>query len=157
VTGGRARALLAVIVTLVLGGAILGVGQGGDGGGSTAGSTAASGSGAAGGSGGAGSGGDAAVRALGVLGQDGRRAFQDEGCGGCHRLADAGTSGRIGPDLDAVLSDEDEAEIRESIVEPQAEATPGFSDSLMPDRYGEQLSAKELDALVKYLAAATKG
>jgi cytochrome c oxidase subunit 2 len=83
--------------------------------------------------------------------------FGDEGCGGCHRLADAGTNGRIGPDLDAVLTDDDEAAIRASIVDPQAEATPGFPGSLMPDRYGEQLSAQDLDALVKYLAAATKG
>jgi cytochrome c oxidase subunit 2 len=167
-TGGRVRALLAVLVTLVLGGAILGIGQGGDGGGGAGTSTATeSGSGSAGGAGTGGSGGEdgsggggtagaEAVRALGVLGERGRRTFEDEGCAGCHRLADAGATGRIGPDLDAVLTDQDEAKIREGIVDPQAEATPGFTGAQMPDRYGD-LPAQDLDALVKYLAAATKG
>ncbi|WP_022926864.1 c-type cytochrome [Patulibacter americanus] len=173
-TGGRVRALLAVLVTLVLGGAILGVGQGGDDAGSGSGTTAATqsgaggdgGSGEANGSGGEGGSGDAdggggadgasAVQALGVLGGRGRKTFEDEGCAGCHRLADAGATGRIGPDLDAVLTDQDEAKIREGIVDPQAEATPGFTGAQMPDRYDE-LPAEDLDALVKYLAAATKG
>jgi cytochrome c oxidase subunit 2 len=169
-TGGRVRAVLAVLVTLVLGGAILGVGQGGDGG-SGSGTTAATESGADSGSGSGEAGADAgganaggadgangasAVRALGVLGERGRTTFEDEGCAGCHRLAEAGATGRIGPDLDAVLTDQDEAKIREGIVDPQAETTPGFSGSLMPDRYDE-LPAEDLDALVKYLAAATKG
>jgi cytochrome c oxidase subunit 2 len=162
-TGGRVRAVLAVIVTLVLGGAIVGIGQGGDSGGSGSGTTATSRTGAGGASdGGAdGSGGQeagaSAVQALGVIGERGRRVFDDEGCGGCHRLADAGSDGRIGPDLDAVLTGQDEARIRESIVDPQAEATPGFDGAQMPDRYGDQLSAEDLDALVKYLAAGAKG
>lgn len=166
-TGGRVRAVLAVLVTVVLGGAIVGIGQGGDSGGSEgsgSGTTAATGTVAGGASSGAeasGSGGQdagaSAVQALGVLGERGRRVFDDEGCGGCHRLADAGSNGRIGPDLDAVLTGQDEARIRQSIVDPQAEATPGFDGAQMPDRYGDQLSAEDLDALVKYLAAGAKG
>lgn len=165
-TGGRVRAVLAVLVTLVLGGAIIGVGQGGDDAGSGSATTAAtqSGSGGGGDAGGSADGGDgadgaggaSAVQALGVLGERGRSTFEDEGCAGCHRLADAGATGRIGPDLDAVLTDQDEAKIREDIVDPQAEATPGFTGAQMPDRYGD-LPAEDLDALVKYLAAATKG
>jgi cytochrome c oxidase subunit 2 len=170
-TGGRVRALLAILVTLVLGGAILGIGQGGDDAGGGSGTSAATrpgsgGDGRSGGDGdseaggadasGGGSGGASAVQALGVLGERGRATFEDEGCAGCHRLADAGATGRIGPDLDAVLTDQDEARIREGIVDPQAEATPGYTGAQMPDRYGD-LPAEDLDALVKYLAAATKG
>jgi mono/diheme cytochrome c family protein len=30
----------------------------------------------------------------------GKKVFMDSGCGGCHTLKDAGTSGQVGPDLD---------------------------------------------------------
>ena len=50
----------------------------------------------------------------------------------------------------------DEAFIEESIVDPSAEVTEGFSDGLMPPNYGDTLQPAELDALVKYLAEVTK-
>jgi cytochrome c oxidase subunit 2 len=87
---------------------------------------------------------------------DAKALFTDTGCGGCHALADAGTSGGVGPDLDETLADADEAFIRESIVDPSAEVAQGFSDGLMPPNYGDQLTPGELDALVGYLAEVTK-
>src|SRR5262245_52990245 len=42
------------------------------------------------------------------------------GCGGCHTLADAGTSGTTGPDLDKFLKGKDKAFIRQSIEDPGA-------------------------------------
>lgn len=30
----------------------------------------------------------------------GKQVFMDAGCGGCHTLADAGTNGQVGPNLD---------------------------------------------------------
>lgn len=30
----------------------------------------------------------------------GKKVFADAGCGGCHTLADAGTNGQVGPNLD---------------------------------------------------------
>jgi cytochrome c oxidase subunit II len=86
---------------------------------------------------------------------DAKALFTESGCGGCHRLADAGTNGGTGPDLDETLAERDEAFIEESIVDPSAEIAEGFSDGLMPKRYGDQLTPPELDALVKYLAEVT--
>src|ERR671930_275436 len=39
-------------------------------------------------------------------------------CGSCHTLADAGTTGQTGPDLDKVLKGKDAAFIKESILDP---------------------------------------
>jgi cytochrome c oxidase subunit 2 len=87
---------------------------------------------------------------------DGKAIFTEAGCGGCHALADAGTNGGTGPDLDESLAGDDEAFIEESIVDPSAEIAEGFSDGIMPPNFGDTLQPAELDALVKYLAEVTK-
>jgi cytochrome c oxidase subunit II len=92
----------------------------------------------------------------GAAAPDGKTVFTDAGCGGCHTLADAGTTGGTGPNLDEVLADKDEAFIRQSIVDPSAFIAPGYSDGLMPPNFGDTLQPAELDALVKYLAEVTK-
>jgi len=85
---------------------------------------------------------------------DGKELFasaaQPTACGSCHTLADAGTTGTTGPNLDEVVPDRDEAQLRQSITEPDAEVAEGFSPGLMP-RYGESLSEEQVDALVDYL------
>jgi cytochrome c oxidase subunit II len=85
---------------------------------------------------------------------DGKTLFTDaaqpQACDSCHTLADAGATGTTGPDLDEVLADLSEEQIRESIVEPDAEVTEGFAPGLMP-RYGDTLSQEQVDALVEYL------
>jgi cytochrome c oxidase subunit 2 len=85
---------------------------------------------------------------------DGKAIFTDTGCNACHTLADAGSSGTTGPDLDKVLAGKDADFIHESIVNPSAELAEGFQD-LMPKDYESQLSPEELDALVNYLAEVT--
>ena len=99
---------------------------------------------AAGGEGGGGGGGET----------DGETLFTDaaqpQACDSCHTLADAGATGTTGPDLDEALADLSEEQIRESIVEPDAEVTEGFAPGLMP-RYGDTLSQEQVDALVEYL------
>jgi cytochrome c oxidase subunit 2 len=87
----------------------------------------------------------------------GRAVFADAGCGACHALADAGTSGGVGPDLDDALQGRDEAFIRTSIVDPEAEIARGFSPGIMPPNFDETLTPEELDALVGYLAEVTQG
>jgi cytochrome c oxidase subunit 2 len=72
-------------------------------------------------------------------------------CGGCHKLADAGTAGGVGPELDKVLKGKDAAFIRQSILQPDAQIAPGFDKGIMPPNYGQLLSKPEVDALVKYL------
>jgi cytochrome c oxidase subunit II len=73
-------------------------------------------------------------------------------CGTCHVLADAGTAGEVGPDLDEVLPGKDADFIHESIVDPNAEIAQGFArPSAMPGNFGESLSQQQLDSLVEYL------
>jgi cytochrome c oxidase subunit 2 len=72
-------------------------------------------------------------------------------CGSCHRLADAGTVQEVGPDLDNVLPGKEADFIRESIVNPNAEITPGYQPDVMPGNFGELLSDQQLDSLVEYL------
>src|SRR5918999_2496995 len=87
-------------------------------------------------------------------GTDGKTLFTDAAeptaCGSCHTLADAGTTGTTGPNLDDTLAGQSEEEIRESIVDPEAQITEGFQPGLMP-RYGDSLSEEQVDALVQYL------
>ena len=89
---------------------------------------------------------------------DGKTLFTDAAqptaCASCHTLADAGSTGTTGPDLDDVLPDLSEAEIRESIVDPDAQIAQGFQPGLMP-RYGDTLSEEQVDALVQYLTEVT--
>jgi cytochrome c oxidase subunit 2 len=85
---------------------------------------------------------------------DGKTLFTDaaqpQTCDSCHTLADAGATGTTGPNLDEVVPDLSEQQLRESMADPDAEVTEGFAPGLMP-RYGETLSDEQIDALVKYL------
>ena len=96
----------------------------------------------------------------GSKGDPGAAVFASAGCGGCHAFTPAGTSGAIGPNLDNLVADakkagEDPAAyVKESIVDPDKILAPGYAAGVMPASYGDSLSAKEIDALVKYLAAA---
>jgi mono/diheme cytochrome c family protein len=81
----------------------------------------------------------------------GRAVFTSAGCGGCHTFAPAGTSGSVGPDLDEALQGQDPEFIRQSIVDPNAEITQGFSAGVMPQNFGQELSPQQLDDLVAFL------
>jgi cytochrome c oxidase subunit 2 len=83
-------------------------------------------------------------------------AGDDFGCGACHTLADAGTTGTTGPDLGKVLVGQDAAKIREDIVTPDKEIAKGYPGGIMPQDFGERLTTEQLDALVKYLDEVTK-
>jgi mono/diheme cytochrome c family protein len=92
--------------------------------------------------------------------QAGREVFTsaaNPACGTCHTLQEAGTSQTLGPNLDETLGDKDAAYIRQSILEPDAEVTPGFSDALMPEDYGETLTDQQINDLVAFLFDATHG
>jgi cytochrome c oxidase subunit 2 len=77
-------------------------------------------------------------------------AAEPTACASCHTLAAAGATGTTGPNLDEVVPDLSEAEVRQSIADPDAEVTEGFAPGLMP-RYGDSLSEEQVDALVQYL------
>jgi cytochrome c oxidase subunit 2 len=89
---------------------------------------------------------------------DGKTIFTSEegGCQGCHTLSDAGANGTVGPDLDKALAGASKAQIRESIVKPNAEIEKGYSPDIMPQNFEETLGADRVDALVDYLAEVTK-
>ena len=96
----------------------------------------------------------------GSKGDPGAAVFASAGCGGCHAFTPAGTNGAIGPNLDNVAADakkaggDPAAYVKESIVDPDKILAPGYAAGVMPGSYGDSLSAKEIGALVKYLAAA---
>lgn len=87
----------------------------------------------------------------------GRETFSgDGGCAGCHALADAGSTGQTGPDLDRVLQGQSEQQIRTDIVDPDAEIATGFQAGIMPPTFEQTLSSQQLDGLVAYLATVSK-
>jgi cytochrome c oxidase subunit 2 len=86
----------------------------------------------------------------------GKAVFEEQGCGSCHALADAGSTGELGPSLDRLQAQADDAGrpleefVRESIVNPDAYVEPGFSEDVMPETF-DDLPKQQLDALVEYL------
>jgi mono/diheme cytochrome c family protein len=77
------------------------------------------------------------------------------GCGSCHTMKAAGSSGTIGPNLDKELTADPASAARESIVDPNKEIIPGYSANVMPTNYGTALTKPELDALVNYVYHST--
>ncbi len=86
---------------------------------------------------------------------DGGAVFEEQGCGSCHTLAAAGSSGAIGPDLDGALPNRDPEYIEESIIDPAATIAEGFPPNVMPTTYAD-LPPEEIDGLVKYLVESTQ-
>jgi mono/diheme cytochrome c family protein len=72
-------------------------------------------------------------------------------CGSCHTLSTAGTSGTTGPDLDQAIPNMSAAEIKRSIVDPNAKLAPGFPPNVMPSTFGQDIPPKNLAALITYL------
>jgi cytochrome c oxidase subunit 2 len=101
------------------------------------------------------------------LAAQGKRVFTsaDAGCGACHTLADAGTTGTVGPDLGKVVGDAKkygkgqtpEAYIKQSIEDPNAFVVPGFPKGTMPTDFKTRLGPDKIDALVQYLIKAGGG
>ena len=88
---------------------------------------------------------------------DGKAIFAGEGgCGACHKLSDAETSGAVGPDLDGFAGSLTAEQVREMIVNPEADIAAGFSGGIMPADFEQRLGAEKVDALVKYLLEAGK-
>lgn len=87
----------------------------------------------------------------------GAKVFIAQGCGGCHSLQDASTTGQIGPNLDEALVDKDTGFIQTSIVDPGAEVEEGFSDGIMPTDYVDSIPPQDLANLIAYLSSVTSG
>jgi cytochrome c oxidase subunit II len=90
----------------------------------------------------------------------GAAVFKNQPCGSCHTLTAAGTTAKVGPDLDKLPQWATEAKqpldqfIRTSIVNPNAYVQPGFQKNVMPPF--ASLPKAQLDALVQYLIQSSK-
>src|SRR5882757_1604658 len=90
----------------------------------------------------------------------GAAVFKNQPCGSCHTLTAAGTTAKVGPDLDKLPQWATEAKqpleqfIRTSIVDPNAYVQPGFQKNVMPPF--ASLPKAQLDALVQYLIQSSK-
>ena len=91
-------------------------------------------------------------------GASGKALFAANGCGSCHTFKPAGSSAKIGPDLDKLQQYATQAKqpldkfVHESIVNPKAYVQPGFQP-IMPTF--ASLKTAEVDALVKFLTKGT--
>ena len=75
------------------------------------------------------------------------------GCLGCHKLGAEG--GALGPDLTRLGARRTANAIRAKILDPGSTVTKGYENfaGVMPKTFGEQMTAAQLEALVRYLAS----
>src|SRR5436305_3711319 len=91
------------------------------------------------------------------------------GCGSCHVLAAAGTTGTVGPNLTQRLASDCanpaskkvrgatlKACIHTAIVKPYAYLPSGYSAGVMPNNFDTTLSPTQIQALVAFLSSVTK-
>jgi cytochrome c553 len=92
----------------------------------------------------------------GTTSSSGAQIFTSAGCGSCHILAAAGSTGTTGPDLNEFLAPDDTTEaVEEMIVDPGAEFAEGYPPNVMPQTYSQSLSKAEVHELAEYLVAST--
>ncbi len=106
-----------------------------------------------GGGGGAEAAASAAPAGTGLAAADDPTALLNElGCLVCHQLGDQGNA--VGPALTDVGARRDAGYIRESILDPGADVSPGYEAlaAMMPTNFGERMTAAQLESLVKFLA-----
>jgi len=101
---------------------------------------------------------------------DGKQVFTGiGGCGSCHAMAAAGTTGTVGPNLDTRLRADCATPqsmkirgatlaecIRTAIVSPYAYIPTGYSAGVMPSNFAHTLTPTEITALQNFLSSATK-
>lgn len=85
-------------------------------------------------------------------GGEGGQIYANNGCGGCHSMVAAESVANIGPNLDENIAGQDAAMIEQSIVDPNAELSQGFSAGIMPAAYGDTIEPADLELLVKFLS-----
>jgi mono/diheme cytochrome c family protein len=91
------------------------------------------------------------------------------GCGSCHTLAAAGSTGTVGPNLDKDLRASCATAqskqirgatlakcIRTAIIKPYAYLPSGFKAGVMPSNFEQTLKPTEITALVNFLSTAAK-
>lgn len=99
---------------------------------------------------GAAAGGAAAPVSSGTL--DPRQLLTQNACLGCHAIDGAGPP--IGPPFDGIGRRISVERIRRSILFPNADTAQGYAQfaGMMPQNFGSQLTAAQLEAIVQFLA-----
>jgi cytochrome c551/c552 len=79
--------------------------------------------------------------------------INEKGCIGCHAIDGKGAA--IGPPLDHIGKTKNADYLRRSILTPNADTAKGYEKfaGMMPQIFGQQLSAAQLEVLVQYLAS----
>jgi cytochrome c oxidase subunit 2 len=85
------------------------------------------------------------------------------GCGSCHTLAAAATTGTVGPNLGtSIVPSAKKAGmavkpfIMESILKPNAFIAAGYGPNVMPQTFGQTLTQTQVQALVNFISSVTK-
>jgi cytochrome c oxidase subunit II len=91
------------------------------------------------------------------------------GCGSCHTLSAAGTTGTVGPNLTQRLKSDCASAasmkvrgktladcIHTAITKPYAYIPSGFHAGVMPSNFAQSLGSTQVQALVNYLSSVTK-
>lgn len=83
---------------------------------------------------------------------DPRQLLQQNACLGCHAIDGAGPP--LGPSFDGMGGRISADRIRRAILLPNADTAAGFAQfaGMMPQTFGTQLSAAQLEAIVQFLA-----
>ncbi len=88
----------------------------------------------------------------------GKALFSAQGCTACHTFKPAGSTAKVGPDLDNVAADAQKANrgsveqyVGESIRDPNTYVVPGFPKGVMPAF--TSLSGKQIDDLVAFVTS----
>jgi cbb3-type cytochrome c oxidase subunit III len=82
----------------------------------------------------------------------GKELFQQK-CGSCHALADAGTQGAVGPNLDAAFQQSLEDGMGQSTVREVTRAQMEYALPPMPQRDELDLSDAQADSIAAYVAS----
>ncbi len=83
---------------------------------------------------------------------DARVLLQDQACLGCHPMDGQGPP--LAPPFDGIGARLSAEEIRVAILDPSASVADGYEQyaGMMPETFGQQLTAAQLEALVRFLA-----
>ena len=110
---------------------------------------------------------DNGVGGGGLAGSTAEEILAGAGCVGCHKIGSLGTPQGVGPDLTGLGAKMTAEEIRQSILDPDAEVsehcpkkdeagnqtTGACTPGIMPKDYGQKLSAAQLETLVIYFSS----
>jgi mono/diheme cytochrome c family protein len=97
------------------------------------------------------------VSAPPIEGATGEELFVAAGCNACHQLDVLQSIGGVGPNLSQIGNSRTVDELKQSITEPNAviaETCPAgpCPSGVMPQNFGQRLSAEQVDALVQFLS-----